>query len=356
MSLPRKKGFTLIELLVVIAIIAVLIALLLPAVQQAREAARRSTCRNNMKQFGLALNNYHASHSVFPQGKGQFVQNALAVPPRTDSFVNAFYNLLPYLENDAVFNAFNFSRHSRFGQPADVSGTALRLRLEVFICPSDLPNTPSIPTTTIANPQTSYGLSLGTAPCRQYGCGSTAPPFNPPNYIPCTGGFGMFNHPTRTMSSISDGTATTFAIGETSRLLFQNDTFFNTWAQVEWFGTAVELWDSHFSGMAYAVPKINASPPNFKPTPAPPCLGPATCPASMGTCGDWISQPTLTTGTPTGQEWGHMGFRSMHAGGAHFVFFDGSVRFMTDSVDRRLFAGMSTIQGGETADRQERGL
>jgi prepilin-type N-terminal cleavage/methylation domain-containing protein len=64
-----RSAFTLIELLVVIAIIAILIALLLPAVQQAREAARRSTCKNNLKQIGLGLHNYHSVHNIFPQGK-----------------------------------------------------------------------------------------------------------------------------------------------------------------------------------------------------------------------------------------------------------------------------------------------
>jgi prepilin-type N-terminal cleavage/methylation domain-containing protein len=106
----RRRGFTLIELLVVIAIIAVLIALLLPAVQQAREAARRSQCKNNMKQLGLAMHNYHDTLTVFPMGV------------LTDDRPNWRVFLLPYLDqaplyNTLQINAGGFFAHSPAGPP-----------------------------------------------------------------------------------------------------------------------------------------------------------------------------------------------------------------------------------------------
>src|SRR5262245_49110684 len=102
-----KSGFTLIELLVVIAIIAVLVALLLPAVQQAREAARRSQCKNNLKQIGLAIANYESSFKVYPFGKGANYVGAVAGAAGYARWsVHAM--ILPYMDQHALYGPVNF--------------------------------------------------------------------------------------------------------------------------------------------------------------------------------------------------------------------------------------------------------
>src|SRR5688572_16336833 len=109
MPRQRKRGFTLIELLVVIAIIAILIALLLPAVQQAREAARRTQCKNHLKQFGLAIHNYHDTHRAFPRLTSGSQGTGFGTEWRGFS---AHVMLLPYIDQAPLYNQIDFQWHA----------------------------------------------------------------------------------------------------------------------------------------------------------------------------------------------------------------------------------------------------
>jgi prepilin-type N-terminal cleavage/methylation domain-containing protein/prepilin-type processing-associated H-X9-DG protein len=145
----RRAGFTLIELLVVIAIIAVLVALLLPAVQQAREAARRSQCKNNMKQIGLALANYEAQYTVYPFGKGAGY-GFLGAPAYPRWSTHAM--LLPHMEQQNLYNSLNFNFPPdtpgmagavptfmpAYQSPGNVNTAGSQTLVPLFLCPSDV--------------------------------------------------------------------------------------------------------------------------------------------------------------------------------------------------------------------------
>ena len=132
----RRNGFTLIELLVVIAIIAVLIALLLPAVQAAREAARRSQCVNNLKQFGIAMHNYHDVFGALPFGHGPFGWNDWNAPSL----------LLPYLEQTQIYNAINFANGISGAAPGNAqNNTIQQTQVNTLLCPSERHEGPDEP-------------------------------------------------------------------------------------------------------------------------------------------------------------------------------------------------------------------
>ncbi len=221
MSMPAhesrsRAGFTLIELLVVIAIIAVLIALLLPAVQAAREAARRIQCTNNLKQLGLALHNYISSNDTVPPAS---LPTTLANGSKINNgSFSAQVRLLPYLEQQPLYNAANFSLNCINGAAgALVNSTVVATRLNAVLCPSDTaPSWTMSPITayTAVAAGNSYFASVGSS--LEFASSETS---GPPNGIfgaALIWGPGNAPGPGSlvTLASISDGTSNTVAFGE----------------------------------------------------------------------------------------------------------------------------------------------
>ncbi|MBM3971085.1 MAG: DUF1559 domain-containing protein [Planctomycetes bacterium] len=193
-SRQQRTGFTLIELLVVIAIIAILIALLLPAVQAVRESARRTECRNNLKQFGLALHNYAATHQVLPPGY-------LYKPDPNGNAMGLGWGamILPMLEQGKLYRQFDFNR------PVwDNANTAPRMRqLRMFLCPTDPVSEGSF-------------VNMGGPPAEQYAMGCYVANFGPPdldeNQEQRDGVFSR-NSATK-IAHVSDGLSQTLFAGE----------------------------------------------------------------------------------------------------------------------------------------------
>jgi len=194
-----RRAFTLIELLVVIAIIAVLIALLLPAVQQAREAARRTQCRNNMHQLGLAMHNYHDTHSCLPPGTVSSSTNTYN--GQGASWVT---QILPVIDETAIYNSLNFS--IRICEPANQ--TAREQSLAQMACPSD--QAPSL----VAVGNGGFYSGAKTRTSNYVGCNSSSDGNGRAAYpVTATDGPMLCNGRVR-IRDIRDGTSNTFLVGE----------------------------------------------------------------------------------------------------------------------------------------------
>jgi prepilin-type N-terminal cleavage/methylation domain-containing protein len=323
----RKTAFTLVELLVVITIIGILIALLLPAVQAAREAARRMQCGNNLKQLALAVHQYHAAHSRFPAGHTEPSPALFANGANGGPYNEWTLRVLPYLEQEAFYNAWNFNE-GYSGPPAGPSGVhvnypLMAMQFAAFNCPSD-------PNVMIPNPW-GFGRSNYVAcfspdstmiePGAPYGGGLYSPP-NPTTLR------AMFNvNIYRGINEVTDGLSNTVMLSEVISGLSTNT---GSDQRQDKRG----LW-AYGCGMQYTH--------KFTPN--------TTTPDEI-----WISMPTGCVDMPDGPcnwnatSWAtiNISARSKHPGGVNVGIADGSVRFCPNQVDRRIWQAAGSINGGET--------
>lgn len=319
MKARLKRGFTLIELLVVIAIIAILIALLLPAVQQAREAARRTQCKNNLKQWGLALHNYHDVYNCFPIGEIGLT-NSAANPVNNFGF---HVRLLPYIEQTGLYAAFDFNRHYDFNTPsapgALTNYTLKEQRFPLQFCPSgrtaDQTNTETV------------GVAHTYTTIHYYGVAGA----KGPRPAPAT---GLFSHTGNTTTDhggfsdngilcrnrhfgfrdITDGSSNTLAIGESSAENIAGwNVSYRAWTQ----GAS----NAATNGASYACKNV-AFP--------------------IGKTSGWVS------GNAT-RLFNDVRFSSMHVGGCQFLLGDGTVRFLSQNIDFNLYQSLASASGGEVA-------
>ncbi len=334
MRLSHRRGFTLVELLVVIAIIGVLVALLLPAVQAAREAARRSQCANNIKQIGLALQNYHDTYKTFPPG----VIWGPGQAPYTLPYHHTWnVMILPFIEQQPLYDSVD-KLLPIWGQP--VVGTPVA----TLRCPSDAGRFDPIETAGIA--VTNYPGSEGY----HWWSGATYNPTSHPwLFADATWGDrftgtvdlnGVFTVTlTRRMSQITDGTSNTLIVAEADSMGFGGAPIRTSGTGLRRVGTPV--WHSAFVGTS----------PNgwgsFEGSPSPPR---AVRPDGSAAAGGWFRNhaftPTFIAAWGPNANWPSAS--SYHPGGVQAGLADGSVRFIRENIDWGTWMKLIAIADGHT--------
>ncbi|MBI1312667.1 DUF1559 domain-containing protein [bacterium] len=316
MSVRRKAGFTLIELLVVIAIIAILVALLLPAVQSAREAARRTQCKNNLKQIGLALHNYHGTYNCLAPGYVDLRGSRVPVADNDGHWAWTAM-ILPFMDLAPVADKLLIGPRTAT-QSLQVNKQEMTQGYPTFRCPSDVgPDAHSAgtdPGYAIENTSnTNTGLSLtnyvgsnNTTSVRQKKA------TNPTNGT--TGAVGIFYRDSSVkFRDITDGTSNTILVGERA-----------------WKIGGVRM----SAATLFATRDANAGGPSAQDASVAWNQGLMTIVASVR----HGINPVLTSPNQAQSQ----NYSSLHAGGVHFSMADGQVRFVSENIDSRLVSPWTT--------------
>ncbi len=292
----KKRGFTLIELLVVIAIIALLIALLLPAVQSARQSARRTQSRNNLKQIGLALHNYHDTHLIFPPGWIGVDSGSDDVAVEGGSGLGWGTMILPFIDHENLYRKLNV--HADILDPSNSTGWTTALPVfrspndsgdnifEIFddatgtVVLSQLPTSNYVGNFGTTDIDTCIGMAVGT---------------------PCAGNGVFFHNSTIKMKNLRDGTAHTIMVGERKS---------DSEVSPQWYST----WMGVVPGSQHPFGRVVGAADHVPNDPA-------------GHFDDFSSQDTA---------------------GVLFLFGDGAVRLLNNQIDLTLFQALATRAGKET--------
>lgn len=291
--LPRlirsRSGFTLVELLVVIAIIGVLIALLLPAVQQAREASRRNSCSNKLKQLGLALHNYHDTYQSFPFG-------SLVMTNNTNP-MGWHYAVLPFIEQNAVYDQGNIVEQYHLG----VNAPLRDLRMDAYLCPSSGSKSEKADDNSAYFTTHYYGIMGPTG---------TNPQSNTTYQENTSGSHGGFSkegifyfNERRKFADLLDGTSNTFMLGEIS------------WSARNGNATRYRPWNRGGQLNQFMAPCKN------------------------------VANPINSDYTALFND---MSYGSNHPGGCQFAMGDASVHYVPEVVDYNVYLSTASMAGSET--------